>query len=169
MRKNALKYQGKIVSVGIETTQLPNGHICDLEVVHHPGGAAVVAQDRQQRICLIRQYRHVAGDWLWELPAGKIDQNENPLLTAQRELEEETGVIAAQWTKLGSIYSSPGVFQEIIHLYQATDLSLGQQRLGDDEAIEVHWIEREQALDWVKTNQISDAKTIAGLFFACVN
>src|SRR5580700_4460862 len=90
-----------------------------LEVVHHPGGAATVALDGEERICLLRQYRYVAGGWLWELPAGKLEPDEPPLATAQRELAEEAGVRARHWRSLGTVLSSPGVFTERLHLFLA--------------------------------------------------
>jgi ADP-ribose pyrophosphatase len=103
-------YPGKIIDVYLETVKLPNGRITELEIVRHPGGAAAVALDARGRVCLLRQYRHVAGGWLWELPAGKIDSKEDPLLTARRELEEEAGIRAGRWDSLGDLLSSPGVF-----------------------------------------------------------
>jgi len=79
-------YKGKIIEVNIETVALPHGGSCELEIVHHPGGAAAVALDVEDKVCLLRQYRHAAGGWIWELPAGKLDPGEEPRLTAQREL-----------------------------------------------------------------------------------
>ena len=87
-------YRGQVIGLGIETATLPNGQRLELEIVRHPGGAATVAVDAANRICLLRQYRHVAKGWLWELPAGKRDADEEPFTTAQRELEEEAGVRA---------------------------------------------------------------------------
>lgn len=87
-------YKGKIISLSTESVVLPNGEGLDMEIVHHPGGAAVVALDEKGNICLLRQYRHVFKDWLWELPAGKIDDAEEPIVTARRELMEEAGVQA---------------------------------------------------------------------------
>ena len=93
--KQTLQYQGRVISVTTDEVRLPNGHQALLEVVHHPGGAAAVALDTAGRVCLLRQYRYVADGWLWELPAGKLEPDEPPLLTAQRELIEEAGVGAA--------------------------------------------------------------------------
>ena len=88
-------YEGQVVRLGLESLELPNGQPLELEIVRHPGGAAVVALDEQERVCLLRQYRHAAGGWLWELPAGKLEPGEAAQLTAQRELEEEAGLQAA--------------------------------------------------------------------------
>ena len=85
-------YRGKIIQLNLETVALPNGKEIELEIVHHPGGVAVLALDNAGRLCLIRQYRHAAGGWLWEIPAGKLEAGEAPELTAQRELLEEAGV-----------------------------------------------------------------------------
>jgi len=160
------KFTGRIIAVDIETVTFPDGHQFELEVVQHPGGAAVVVLDDKGRVCLLRQYRHVAGQWLWELPAGKIDPGEAPLLTAQRELAEEAGVMATQWHELGEIYTSPGVFKEVIYLYLAQGISPTAVMHEDEELIEIQWLDLQKALEWAKNGQIMDAKTLVGLFRA---
>jgi len=159
-------YEGRVIDVSRESVVLPNGAHCELEIVEHPGGAASVALDAQGRVCLLHQYRHVAGGWLWELPAGKIDAGEDPLVTARRELLEETGCVAEQWLSLGMVNSSPGIFDEIVYLYLARDLSLGTAEREDHEVFEVHWIPFENALDWALAGRINDAKSVIGLFRA---
>jgi ADP-ribose pyrophosphatase len=161
--KVKLIYAGKIVRLTLDTVLLPNGATAELEIVHHPGGAAVVALDVENRVCLLRQYRHAAGGWLWELPAGKLDNGEAPLLCAQRELEEEAGMRAQDWQSLGKIISSPGVFTEIVHLYLARALSAVPTRTEEHEVIEVHWLPWIKALRMTQTGEIEDAKTLAGL------
>src|SRR3569832_1828353 len=89
-------FKGRVVSLTVDEVTLPNGHRAGLEIIHHPGGAAAVAIDDKQQVCLLRQYRLAAGDWLWELPAGKLEPNEPPLETAQRELIEEAGTRASK-------------------------------------------------------------------------
>lgn len=156
-------YAGKIIRLTLDTVLLPNGATAELEIVHHPGGAAVVALDAENRVCLLRQYRHAAGGWLWELPAGKLDNDEAPLLCAQRELEEEAGMQAADWQSLGKIVSSPGVFTEVIHLYLARALSAVPTRMEEHEVIEVHWLPWARAQQMAQAGEIEDAKTLAGL------
>ncbi len=161
--KNKTLFQGRIISLDIEQVELPNGVLCDMEIVRHPGGAAVVAIDEEQRVCLLKQYRHASKAWIWELPAGKIDNNEEPRMTAQRELQEEAGRKAAQWQSLGHMISSPGVFTEIVHCYLATELSVCDTDHETEELIEIHWILFEEALESALDNRISDAKTVIGL------
>jgi len=159
-------FRGKIVDVGVEQVRLPSGRDVELEVIRHPGGAAAVAIDDRRRVCLLRQYRHVAGGWLWELPAGKLDPGEAPAVTAERELAEEAGLVAASWDPLGRLHSSPGVFAEVIHLYLARGLSEVDLGHESDEVIEVHWISLDQALIWCLDGTITDAKTLIGLYRA---
>lgn len=164
--KQRVIYAGKVIRLTLDTVTLPNGSTAELEIMHHPGGAAVVALDAAGRVCLLRQYRHAAGGWLWELPAGKLDNSEAPLLCAQRELEEEAGMRAGDWQSLGKIISSPGVFTEVIHLYLARTLSAVPTSMEEHEVIEVHWLPWAEALRMAKTGEIEDAKTLAGLLRA---
>ncbi|HEX4387121.1 MAG TPA: NUDIX hydrolase [Steroidobacteraceae bacterium] len=164
--RQTLQYSGRVISVTTDEVVLPNGHKTLLEVVHHPGGAAAVALDAEQRLCLLRQYRYVAGGWLWELPAGKLEPHEPPLVTAQRELIEEAGVRAERWESLGTVLSSPGVFAERLHLFLAAGLSSAPRALERGEVIEVHWIAFAQACAWAHDGTISDAKTVIGILRA---
>ena len=157
-------FQGRVIDVAVETVELPNGRQAELEIIRHSGGAAVVALDRQERVCLLRQFRHAANGWLWELPAGKIDPGEEPPTTAARELVEEAGVSAAELTDLGIMHSSPGVFTEVIYLYLAQGLEAQESNHGQDELIEIHWLPLNQALDWCNDGTITDAKTLIGLY-----
>jgi len=159
-------YTGDVVDLGLEKVTLPNRQTIQLEVIRHPGGSAVVALDKDNRVCLLRQYRHAAGGWLWELPAGKIDAPESPQHTAQRELQEEAGLIAEQWEMLGSFLSTPGFCDERIYLYRARNLSHTEINRHPHEVIEVHWIEFEQALEWVYKGEIVDGKTMLGLLMS---
>ena len=164
--RQTVQFTGRVIRVTTDEVVLPNGHRALLEVVHHPGGAATVALDDAQRVCLLRQYRYVADGWLWELPAGKLEPAEPPLVTAQRELAEEAGVSARHWRALGTLLSSPGVFSERLHLFLATGLTPAATAHEASELIEVHWIALAQACDWALDGTVADAKTALGLLRA---
>lgn len=159
-------YTGRIVRLGIESLRLPNGTPLELEVVRHPGGAAVVALDTQGQVCLLRQYRHAAGGWLWELPAGKLEPGESPQTTAARELLEEAGLQAGTWEQLGEVLTTPGFCDEVIHLFLARELREVPACPEAHELIEVHWIAFDTALQQVREGSIRDAKTMLGLLLA---
>jgi ADP-ribose pyrophosphatase len=161
--KRTVQYRGRVIEVTTDEVELPNGHRALLEVVHHPGGAAVVAVDSAERVCLLRQYRYVAGGWLWELPAGKLEPDEPPLMTAQRELIEEAGVSARRWHSLGMCLSSPGVFSERLHLFLATELAPATLAHERAEVIEVHWLPLDEACQWALDGTITDCKTALGV------
>jgi ADP-ribose pyrophosphatase len=163
MLKQTTHFRGRVVTLTVDEVTLPNGHRAALEIIHHPGGAAAVALDDQQRVCLLRQYRHAAGEWLWELPVGKLEPNEPPLLTAQRELVEEAGTRAVRWERLGPCVPSPGVLTEVVHLFLATELQPAQASLEAAEVLEIHWLPLQQAFEWAMDGTIKDAKTVIGL------
>ncbi len=159
-------FTGRIITLTVEPVTLPNHRTLEMEIVHHPGGAAVVALDVQQRVALLRQYRHAIGGWLWELPAGKLDPGEGPALTARRELQEEAGVSAARWDELGTVISSPGVFTERVYLYLARELSPAVAEPEAHEVFELHWLPLAEAVARAASGEFTDAKTVAGLFRA---
>ncbi len=159
-------YQGGVVDLGLETLQLPSGECISLEIVRHPGGAVVAAVNNDGMVCLLRQFRHAAGGWIWELPAGKIDNDEEPVRTAERELIEEGGVKANKWTGLGSILTSPGFCDEELFLFLAQDLEVGTAEPEAHELIEVHWKPFDKALKMSRDGEIRDAKTVVTLFRA---
>ncbi|MCP4040449.1 MAG: NUDIX hydrolase [Gammaproteobacteria bacterium] len=156
-------YQGRIIDFGVETITHPDGRQVEIEIARHPGGAAVVALDGESRICLIRQFRPTLAKWIWELPAGKIDAGEPPLSTVRRELEEEAGLRAAQWTPLGTTISCPGFSDEIIHLFLARELEEVPHNPEEDEYIERHWMPFKKAMQLARDGTIQDAKTLAAL------
>jgi 8-oxo-dGTP pyrophosphatase MutT (NUDIX family) len=164
--KQTVQFRGRIITVTTDEVVLPNGHRAELEVVHHPGGAAAVAIDAQERVCLLRQYRYVAEGWLWELPAGKLEPDEPPLITAQRELIEEAGVNARRWDSLNSYLSSPGVFTEVLHLFLATGIEPAATAHEQAEVIEIHWVPFGEAYEWAVSGKIRDGKTALGLMRA---
>lgn len=159
-------FEGRIIVVNIETVRLPNGHVTDLEIIRHPGGAAIVAVDNLGRVCLLRQFRHAVGGWIWELPAGKLEPSEPPAETARRELMEEAGASASAWQDLGRYVSSPGVFTEIVHLYLAHGLDSVKMSHEPSELIEVHWVNLEEACTRAESGDIQDGKTVVGLLRA---
>ncbi|MGC3979634.1 MAG: NUDIX hydrolase [Steroidobacteraceae bacterium] len=161
-----LIYQGRVIRLNIERVRLPNQNVANLEIIHHPGGAAVVALNEQQQVCLLYQFRHAAGGWVWELPAGKIDNQEPHFATAQRELQEEAGCAAGQWHYLGHSLSSPGVFTEVIHLYLARQLTLTGNQPEEHEVFRVEWRALTEALAMARRGEIVDGKTLIGLFLA---
>ena len=159
-------YQGRVIQLNIERVRLPNDALADLEIVHHPGGAAIVAIDADNCVCLLTQYRHAANGWIRELPAGKIDNREPPLNTAQRELAEEAGRSATNWTYLGQYFSSPGVFTEIIHLYLATGLSPISSQLEEHEVLQAEWLPFAKAIEMVHSGELCDGKSLIGMLRA---
>jgi ADP-ribose diphosphatase len=157
-------YRGRVVNLAIDEVTLPNGALAHLEVMEHPGAAAVVPLFEDGTVAILRQYRHAVGGWLWEVPAGKLDKpGEEPLECAQRELAEEAGLKASRWQKLGSIYTTPGFCNEIIHLYLARDLSVVPSAHEPDEVIEVHRMTLEAALAMIPTEELRDTKTACAL------
>ena len=153
-------FTGRVIEVNIERVRLPNGAVADLEIIRHPGGAAVVAIDADDRVCLLRQFRHAAGGWIWELPAGKIDNREPPFDTARRELEEEAGMAAAAWQPLGDYLSSPGVFTEVVHLFLATQLTPLPPRPEEHEVFEVHWLPFRDVLQMARSGELRDGNRV---------
>jgi ADP-ribose pyrophosphatase len=159
-------YEGRVISLGIESLTLPDGTPLELEVVRHPGGAATVALDEKDQVYLLRQYRHAGGGWLWELPAGKLEPDETPLATASRELIEEAGLRAESWQELGDILVTPGFCDEVIHLFLARGLTRVPPQPEKHELIEIHRVPFREALAQVYDGTIRDAKTMLGLTLA---
>jgi len=156
-------YRGRIVNLNLETVALPNGATVEMEIIHHPGASAVVPLLPDGRVVLIRQYRHAAGGYIYEVPAGKLNPGEAPEACARRELEEEIGYRATTLTPLLSILTTPGFTDERIHLFVATGLLPGRQALDADEILEAVTLPLEEALAWIASGAIQDAKTIIAL------
>lgn len=156
-------YTGRVVTLNLERVQLPNGVTVDLETIRHPGAAAVVPMKDDGTVVLIRQFRHAAGGFIYEIPAGKLDRGEDPLACAARELEEEVGYRAGTLTLLTSIFTAPGFADEVIHIYQATGLTKGRQQLDRDEVLEIVEMPLLDAVRNIETGTIRDAKSIVGL------
>jgi ADP-ribose pyrophosphatase len=156
-------YRGRIIDLRVEEVELPSGQSVSLELVHHPGASAIVAVDARGEVTLIRQFRHAAGGFIWEVPAGTLARGEAPEACARRELREEAGQIASEWTALGSILTTPGFCDERIHLFLARQLSEAAQALDHDEVLTVSRVPMQRALAMVRSGEIEDAKSIAAL------
>ena len=160
-----MKFDGKLIQVTYDIAEV-NGKEAWREVVHHPGASAVVAIDDDGRIIMEKQFRYALNDYLLEIPAGKLDAGEDPLVCAKRELEEETGIIASEWISLGTIATSPGFCNEVIHLYVAKGLSKGKIHWDEDEYVEVERYTFDELLQRIKDETIKDSKTLSALLLA---
>ena len=156
-------YRGKVITLNIDTVTLPNGVTIDLEMVRHPGAAAVVPLKDDGTVVLIRQFRHAVGGFIFEIPAGKLHLGEDPKACAARELEEEIGYQAGTLELLSSIFTAPGFTDEVIHIYKATGMTKTQQNLDRDEVLEIVEMPLPEAIDMIRTGAIRDAKTMVGL------
>ena len=160
-----IKFDGKLIKVTYDIADV-NGKEAWREVVHHPGASAVVAIDKDNRIIMEKQFRYALNDYLLEIPAGKLDAGEDPLVCAKRELEEETGIIASEWISLGTIATSPGFCNEVIHLYVAKGLSKGEIHWDEDEYVEVERYTFDELLQRIKEEKIKDSKSLSALLLA---
>lgn len=160
-----MKFDGKLIKVTYDIADV-NGKEAWREVVHHPGASAVVAIDEDNRIIMEKQFRYALNDYLLEIPAGKLDAGEDPLVCAKRELEEEAGIIASEWISLGTIATSPGFCNEVIHLYVAKGLSKGEIHWDEDEYVEVERYTLDELLQRIKEETIKDSKTLSALLLA---
>jgi ADP-ribose pyrophosphatase len=156
-------YSGRVITLNVDTVQLPNGVTVDLETIRHPGAAAVVPIKDDGTVVLIRQFRHAAGGFIYEIPAGKLALGEDPLNCAARELEEEVGYRASSFELLSSIFTAPGFADEVIHVYKATGLTQGRQQLDRDEVLEIVEMPLQLAMTRIQDGTIRDGKTIVGL------
>lgn len=153
------KYKGKIVNMRVDEALLPNGQTALREVIEHPGGVCVAALTDERELLFVRQFRYPYQEVVCELPAGKLERGEDPLLAGQRELREETGATAERYTSLGTLYPTPGYCEEIIHLYLAQGLTFGEQDPDDDEFLEAERIPLDEAVRLVMEGALPDAKT----------
>lgn len=159
-------YLGKVFNVTHDEVELSDGHKSFRDVVHHNGGVVIVAET-DNKILMVQQFRYATSEALYELPAGKLDkQDEDVLSAAKRELEEETGYIAENWESLGYIWTSPGFCSEKLYLFKASNLSFKGQHLDEGEILNYLSIEKEDVFNMIKTNKINDAKTICALMRA---
>jgi ADP-ribose pyrophosphatase len=158
-----IQFKGWRLEVRTDEIQNPDGKVVSRDVVVHPGAVAIVALPSEDEVILIRQYRHATGEELIELPAGTKEEGEDPRVTAGRELIEETGYSAQNLKQIAEFYTAPGFTSEIMHVFEARDLTPGNQQLEEDEFIDVIRVERDDALRMIDDGRIRDAKTIVGL------
>ncbi len=156
-------YRGNVLKLRLDQVRLDNHQIVVREIVEHRGAVAIVALDKQNRVLMVRQYRSGAGREMLEIPAGTLENGEDPLLCANRELSEETGYRAAQWEFLGMFYTSPGFCTEKMNLYLARQLTRGTAHPEDDELIHAELVPLDRLLTQITRGEIVDAKTIIGL------
>ena len=159
-------FHGRLLHVKRDRVRLPDGKDSVREYVLHPGAVLIIAVTPAGELVLERQFRYPLGRHFIELPAGKIDPGEDPADTAKRELAEETGYVAARWRHIGVVHPCIGYSNERIEIFLAEDLAQNHSRLDHEEFLEVFTLPLETALEWVRTGEISDSKTVAGLFWA---
>jgi len=161
-------FKGRIFTVAVETVTLPHGHRLDAEIVRHPPSVVIVPIDEQDRVILVRQYRHAVGRWLWELPAGSTNPGEDERLGAARECQEEIGLIPSNLTRLGGFFPTPGYCDEEMIFFLATGLRVPGAddpiaHADVDEHIETRAYTREDVRGLIAEGAIVDLKTVAGL------
>jgi ADP-ribose pyrophosphatase len=159
------KYTNRLFTVTEDQAVEPGGFEIKRAIVHHRGSAVMMPVDDRKRVLLVRQYRLPAQGFLWELPAGSVDPGEKPLQTAKRELKEETGYRARNWTKLISFFPSPGFLAEKMTIFLATGLTAGEATPMGDERIETRWFTPKEIEAAIDSGKILDAKTMLGYLF----
>lgn len=169
--KSTRAYTGRIISLDVDVVRYPDGSTGELEMIRHPGASAVVPflsdpSGDDPQVLLIRQYRYAAGGYLHEVPAGRLDPDEDPKACAERELKEETGCTTAQLDYLTTIFTTPGFTDEKIHLFMATGLTAGETKHEADEFLELQPMLLSEALGMIEAGEIQDGKTVISLLFA---
>ena len=162
--KNEYVYKGKILNLRKDQIRLPDGKPAIREVVEHSGGSAVLCE-RDGKILLVKQFRYPYQQVMYEIPAGKLNEGEDPKETAIRELEEEGGIRAERVTKIFEVYPSPAYTNEIIRIYRAEGLTETQTHLDEDEFLSAEWVDKEQIRIMIERGEIKDAKTLIALLW----
>lgn len=155
-------YKGRIVNLKLETYKIDD-KLKVAEIIHHPGAVVILPIDNEGRLLLIQQWRRAAKDILIELPAGTLEENEDPLNCADRELQEETGYKAGKIKAAGGFFTAPGYCDEYLYFYIATDLTSSSLPPDDDELIDLLPVTVKEAKHLIQENRIKDAKTVAGI------
>src|SRR5438552_592843 len=169
--KSTRIYTGKIISLDVDTVRFPDGSIGELEIVRHPGASAIVPflsdpAGEDPQVLLIRQYRYAAGEFIYEVPAGTLDEGESPDECARRELKEETGCTAERVEHMYTILTTPGFTDERIYLYLAVGLTRGEAGREADEFMEVEAMPLSRALAMIERGELKDAKSALALLYA---
>lgn len=160
------KFKGKIINLRVDEALLPNGAVATREVIEHNGGICVVPITENGEVLMVEQYRYPYSEVVLEIPAGKRDGDEEPLEGGMRELKEETGAVAENYTFLGELYPTPGYCGEVIYMYLATGLSYGETDPDEDEFLNLKKIPLEKAVEMIMSGEIKDAKTQAAILKA---
>jgi ADP-ribose pyrophosphatase len=158
-------YSCRIFTVTEDVAHDDSGFEINRSIVRHPGSAVMMAIDERDRVLLVRQYRLPPDRSMWELPAGKIDPGETAIEAARRELKEETGYTAANWTNVVSYWPTPGYCEEKMHLFMATGLTVGQATPMDDERIEIRWFTPGEIEAMIRSGEMQDGKTLVGFLY----
>lgn len=158
-------FTGRLVNLEVDRVIEPSGMEVDREIVRHPGAAVVLPVTPEREVLFVRQYRHAAGEWMLEVPAGTIDEGEEPIETARRELVEEAGYYPHRLEKLAEFFPSPGLVSELMHLYLATELEPREGTQDEDEDLELVKVPLTEALGLEVGRDVRDAKTIISLAF----
>ncbi len=159
-------YTGKVISLKVDTVEVPKKGYQKREIIEHPGAVGIVAITDDNKVLLVRQFRKAIEKVLWEIPAGKLEQGESPKDCAIRELKEETGYSASNMKLIHKFYTSSGFSNQKIYVYLATDLEKGECCLDEDEFLELHEVNLNDAYEMINKNDIEDAKTSIGLLLA---
>ncbi|MBR7110317.1 MAG: NUDIX hydrolase [Clostridia bacterium] len=157
-------YVGKVLKLDVDTVILENGKTAQREIVRHRGACAVLAVDENDDFYLVRQFRYPYGKEMLEIPAGKLDEGEEPLVCAKRELLEETGLVAEKWDYVGGFCPSPGYTDEIVHIYIARELSMSQAKPDEDEFLDVEKYNIIKIDKMIDSGEITDAKTVLAIY-----
>lgn len=159
-------YNGLIINTTLDRVSLQNGEDTLREVVEHPGGVTVIPIDEEGYVYCVRQFRYPIGEHLLEVPAGKLEDGEEPMECAARELSEETGIAAAEYTFLGKLYPSPGFCREVLYIYMARKLDFGTPHPDHNEFLDIEKIHLDDLYKMAMENEIEDAKTVIAVLKA---
>ncbi len=159
-------FKGRVLEYVVDTVKLDDGSISTREMVFHPGGVGVICIDDEGYAYLVRQFRKPYDEVLLEIPAGKLDPGEEPIVCGKRELAEETGYTAGNFVSLGQFYPSVGYSNEVLHIFMATELQKGEAAPDDGEFVDIEKIHMSKLFDMVMKGEIKDGKTIAAVLKA---